>query len=522
MSDINKVKNDLWLAANKLRAESNLKTGEFSVPVLGLIFLRYADSKFVAAQEMLEAEIKNLSERRRATFDEKNWYHDAGVLYLPEEARFSFLNNLSEEEDIGKRLNDAMSMVEHDNPSLKDVLPKTFMRIEKPLLVALLKVFSKMKIEEIEGDAFGKIYEYFLGKFAGAEGQRGGEFFTPTSVVRLIVEVLKPIKGALFDPACGSGGMFVQSAEFVRRNDGTANEDISICGQEKTEETVKLCKMNLAVHGLEGDIKQGNTFYEDNHHSVGKFDFVMANPPFNVSGVDKERVKDDKRYPLGMPKVDNANYLWIQDFYSSLNDTGRAGFVMANSASDARQSEQDIRQKLIEEGVVDVMISVGSNFFHNVTLPCTLWFFDKGKRQTDRKDKTLFLDVREIYKQIDRAHREFTEAHIETITNIVKLYRGDTPTFEFCDKKEFEAQFPKLKYKDIAGLCKIANTAEIEKQGWSLNAGRYVGTAAAEEEDYVFEERLAELNTELETLNQEAHVLEETIAHNVKLLLGAG
>ena len=519
MNDINKVKNDLWEAANKLRAESDLKTNEFSVPVLGLIFLRYADFKFSEAQEKFNIELTNLSMRRRASLDAKNWFHDKGVLYLEEKSRFSYLSSLPESEDIGKAINEAMSTIEQDNPSLKDVLPKNFLRIEKHLLFALIKVFSKMKIGDIEGDAFGKIYEYFLGKFAGAEGQRGGEFFTPTSIVRLIVEVLKPIKGKLFDPACGSGGMFVQSAEFIKRRHQNPNDKISINGQEKTEETVKLCKMNLAVHGLEGDIKQGNTFYEDEHKSVGRFDFVMANPPFNVSGLDKERIKGNKRYPFGIPKVDNANYLWIQDFYSSLNETGRAGFVMANSASDARQSEQDIREKLVREGVVDVMISVGSNFFHNVTLPCTLWFLDKGKAKLDRRNQTLFLDVREIYHQIDRAHREFTEAQIEFVANIVKLYRGDEPSFEFCDKEQFLKQFPDLKYQDIAGLCKIASIEEIEKQSWSLNAGRYVGTADAAVEDYVFEEKLAELNDELLKLNKESKELEEKIAANINQLL---
>ena len=519
MSDINKVKNDLWEAANKLRAESNLKTGEFSVPVLGFIFLRYADFKFSAAKEQFNIELEKLSERRRASLKAKNWFHDKGILYLEEKSRFSYLNQLPENADIGKAMNEAMSLVEQGNPSLKDILPKNFLRIEKHLLFALLKVFSKMNIGDVEGDAFGKIYEYFLGKFAGAEGQRGGEFFTPTSIVRLIVEVLKPIKGKLFDPACGSGGMFVQSAEFVKRRKENPNEKISISGQEKTEETVKLCKMNLAVHGLEGDIKQGNTLYEDEHKSVGKFDFVMANPPFNVSGLDKDRIKGDSRYPLGIPKVDNANYLWIQNFYSSLNEQGRAGFVMANSASDARQTEQDVREKLIKENVVDVMISVGSNFFHNVTLPCTLWFFDKAKEKTARKDKTLFLDVREIYKQIDRAHREFTESHIEYIANIVKLYRGDEATFEFCDKEKFLKNFPDLKYQNIAGLCKIANITEIEKQSWSLNAGRYVGVKDAEIEDYIFEDKLQELNDELLLLNKESGDLEEKIEYNVKQIL---
>jgi len=515
----NKIKNELWSAANKLRAESNLKTNEFSMPVLGLIFLRYADFKFTAAKVKFDEKADKQSSRLKAASKVQDKHKADGILYLPEEARFSYLSHLPESEDLGKAINHAMTLIEAENPSLKGVLPKNFLRIEKPLLIALIKKFSKMRIEDVGGDAFGKIYEYFLGKFAGAEGQRGGEFFTPTSIVQLIVEVLKPIEGKIFDPACGSGGMFVQSAEFVKRHDKLPNDNISIYGQEKTEETVKLCKMNLAVHGLEGDIKQGNTFYEDEHKSVGKFDFVMASPPFNVSGIDKERIKGDKRYPLGIPKVDNANYLWIQDFYASLNENGRAGFVMPNSASDARQSEQDIRAKLVKEGVVDVMISVGSNFFHNVTLPCTLWFFDKAKPRTERKDKTLFLDVRKIYNQIDRAHREFEEKDIEFIANIVKLYRGDTPTFDHCDKVEFEAKFPNLEYTDIKGLCCLADREKIEKEGWSLNSGRYVGVEDAEDDGHVFEDRLKELNDELLALNAEAHDLENQISNNVKNLL---
>jgi len=519
MNDINEIKKNLWDAANKLRAESNLKTNEFSMPVLGLIFLRYADFKFKESQKKFEKDTIKKSSRVKTALGEDNKYKADGVLFLPEESQFSYLVHLPEGDDVGKAVNHAMSLIEQENPSLKGILPKNYTRIEKELLVALLKKFSKMRIENVQGDAFGKIYEYFLGKFAGAEGQRGGEFFTPTSIVQLIVEVLKPIEGKIFDPACGSGGMFVQSAEFIKRNDKLPNESISIHGQEKTAETIKLCKMNLAVHGLEGEIKQGNTFYEDTHDSVGKFDFVMANPPFNVSGVDKERIKGDKRYPLGMPRVDNANYLWIQDFYSSLKPNGRAGFVMPNSASDARQSEQDIREKLVKKGVVDVMISVGSNFFHNVTLPCTLWFFDKSKIKTDREDKILFLDVREIYNQIDRAHREFTQDHIEYIANIVKLYRGDKPTFNFCSKDEFEEQFPELEYKDIKGLCYVAGIDEVEKQSWSLNSGRYVGVADGEDEDYIFEERLEELNNELNSLNKDAKVLEGKIFNNVNQLL---
>src|SRR5690606_33035196 len=253
---------------------------------------------------------------------------------------------------------------------------------------------------DVGGDVFGRIYEYFLGKFAMAEGQRGGEFFTPTSLVRLMVEVIEPYHGRILDPACGSGGMFVQSARFVEEHQRNPQQEISIHGQEKVAETVRLCRMNLAVHGLSGDIRQANTYYENVHDCVGRFDFVLANPPFNVNGVDKEKLKDDPRYPFGLPRVDNANYLWIQEFYSALNERGRACLVMATPASDARGSEQEIRRKPIESGAVDVMIAIASNFFLNVTLPCTLWFLDKGKKGTPREDTVLFIDARQIYTQV--------------------------------------------------------------------------------------------------------------------------
>ena len=277
---------------------------------------------------------------------------------------------------------------------------------------------------DIEGDAFGKVYEYFLGNFAMAEGQRGGEFFTPTSLVKLIVEIIEPFQGRILDPACGSGGMFVQSAEFIHNHKRNGNGDISIYGVERAAETIRLCRMNLAVHQLEGDIRQANSYYEDPHRCFEKFDFVMANPPFNVDRVDRERIKDDPRFPFGMPRVDNANYLWIQLFYGALNSFGRAGFVMANSAVDARASELEIRKKIIETRAVDVMVSISSNFFYTVTLPCTLWFLDNAKRNTDRGDKVLFIDARHIYQQFSRAHRQFTPQQLEFLANIARLYRG--------------------------------------------------------------------------------------------------
>ena len=508
----NEIENKLWNAADQLRANSRLKSSEYSVPVLGLIFLRFADHKFTLAKDKIEEQ--RMSGRRGGIT--KADYHAKGALYLPENARFSYLLNLPEGENIGKAINGAMKAIEMENEDLKDVLPKTYNRLEDDLLVALLKTFSSIPMT-IEGDLFGKIYEYFLGKFAMAEGQRGGEFFTPTSLVKLIVEVIEPYHGRIYDPACGSGGMFVQSAKFVERHRKNPNAEISIYGQEKTAETVRLCKMNLAVHAQSGDIRQGNTYYEDFHKSIGKFDFVMANPPFNVKRVDKEKVKTDKRFVYGVPRVDNANYLWIQVFLSALNEDGKAGFVMANSASDARQSELKIRKDLIEDRAVDVMIAVGPNFFYTVTLPCTLWFFDKEKR--DRRDKVLFIDARSIYRQIDRAHREFTPEQIEFIANIVRLYRKEPIETKMESQKRMEEDFPDEKYRDILGRCKVATIEEIKNQGYSLNPGRYVGVCKEEEDDFDFSERLHELNEELERLNAEAHELEEKIAENVVKIL---
>ncbi|MCK4622701.1 MAG: SAM-dependent DNA methyltransferase [Desulfuromonadales bacterium] len=502
----------LWSAADELRANSELKSSEYSVPVLGLIFLRYADFKFALAQKELKG--KGSSRRTIGKVD----YAAKGVLYLPEAARFAYLLNLPEGKDIGKEINEAMGLVEQENQELKGVLPKTYQKVGNDSLATLLKTFNSIPLD-IEGDAFGRIYEYFLGEFAKAEGQKGGEFFTPTSLVKLIVEIIEPFHGRIYDPACGSGGMFVQSANFVLEHQKNPGSEISVYGQERVAETVRLCKMNLAVHGLSGNIKQGNSYYEDIYESLGKFDFVMANPPFNVNGIDKERIKDDKRFPFGMPRTDNANCLWMQMFYSTLSERGRAGFVMANSASDARASELEIRRQLIQAQAVDVMVAIGSNFFSNVTLPCTLWFLDKGKKGTERVNRVLFIDARHIYRQLDRAHRDFTPDQIEFLANIARLYRGEPVESAYGSAEKIKEAFPEGKYADVAGLCKVASLEEIEAQGWSLNAGRYVGMADREEEDFDFAERLEELSEELEVLNSEAQELEESIADNVVHLL---
>jgi len=381
-------------------------------------------------------------------------------------------------------------------------------------LVELLRLVDNVS-KDIEGDAFGKIYEYFLGKFAMSEGRRGGEFFTPTSLVKLIVEIIEPYEGRIYDPACGSGGMFVQSARFVKEHKSNPSKKISIYGQEKEEDTVRLNKMNLAVHGLAGDIKQGITYYEDLHNSINKFDYVVANPPFNVKGVDKQKTKDDPRFSLGIPNSDNANYLWIQIFYSALKKNGRAGFVMANSANDVSGSEMEIRKKLIQSNIVDVIISIGTNFFYTVTLPCTLWFFDKNKK---RKDKILFIDARKIYNQIDRAHNEFTSQQIEFIHDIVRLYKNQIIITNKDNKKDLLEKFPDKKYKDVLGLCKQVDLRDIKLQNWSLSPGRYVGVDEINYDNKNINSELINLNQELNTLNNESARLEKEISINMKKL----
>ena len=511
-ADLVAIENRLWAAADQLWANTGLKPAEFSTPVLGLIFLRYADKRFGEAEQLLDA--KGIPPDEREPMD----YQAEGVLYLPLQARFSHLLTLTEGSNMGRAIATAMELVEAHNPELQGVLPRGYNLLPNATLVELLRLLAPL---DLEGDAFGKVYEYFLGNFALKEGQKGGVFYTPTSIVRLIVEILQPFHGRIFDPACGSGGMFVQSAAFVQRHQKNATRELTVFGTEKASDTVKLAKMNLAVHGLSGDIREANTYYEDPHKALGRFDFVMANPPFNVSGVDKDRLKDDPRFALGLPSTDNANYLWIQLFAASLNENGRAGFVMANSAGDARGSELEIRKKLIQSGAVDVIVSIGSNFFYTVTLPCTLWFFDRAKARGPRKDKVLFVDARPFFKQVTRAIREFTPEQLEFLANIVRLYRGEAPEFVSDSRAMLTEKFPESKYRDVAGLCKAATLAEIEAQGWSLNPGRYVGVGARAADEFVFAERLEELNEELEALNREADALESVIATNVANVLAS-
>jgi type I restriction enzyme M protein len=513
-TDLAQVRRTLWAAADELRANSSLAPNEYRGPVLGLIFLAYAEHRFEQVRPEVEAKA---TARRPVSPDD---YRARSVLFIPDEARLSHLVNLPEKQDLGAAVDTAMRLVETHNAELRDVLPKGYQRLEKSTLVELLRLFSPLP-RKLSGDAFGLIYEDFLSNFALAEGRLGGEFFTPHSIVRLIVEIIEPFHGRVFDPACGSGGMFVQCAKFVERHQGSATKELSVYGQEQKEVTVPLAKMNLALHGLSGDIRLGNSYYDDLHHSAGAFDFVMANPPFNVNGVDKEKLAGDPRFPFGLPRPDNANYLWIQLFASSLADGGRAGFVMANSAGDAGHSEREIRRQLIQSKAVDVMVAIGTNFFYTVTLPVTLWFLDNGKRGTEREDTVLFIDARHLYRQIDRAHRDFRPEQIELLANIVRLYRDeDVETVAGSDVLLKEV-FPDDTYADVAGLCKVATLAEIDAQGWSLNPGRYTGTTAVDDNGDDFIEKLAGLYDEYTRLSDEADLLRARVDAAVQHILGA-
>lgn len=514
--DLAELESRLWGAADELRANSTLKASEYSVPVLGLIFLKFAEVRFLKAERELAPE-QQVGRRSVGAVD----FKARGVLYLPPEARFEHLLHLPEGADIGRALIDAMGAIEEANEDLRGVLPRSYGSFENRMLVELLKLMNAIP-DDVSGDAFGLIYEYFLGKFAMTEGQRGGEFFTPASIVRLIVEIIEPFHGRIYDPACGSGGMFVQSARFVERHARRAVDELSVFGQERVAETVRLAKMNLAVHGLAGDIREANSYYDDVHNAVGAFSFVMANPPFNINRVDRDRLRDDtERYPFGMPSVDNANYLWIQLFFSSLNDKGRAGFVMANSAADARGSEMEIRRRLIETRSVDAVVAVASNFFYTVPLAVTLWFLDRGKRGTPREDTVLFVDARSVFRQVNRTLRDFTDDQLGLLGNVVRLYRGEERDVGLGGVALLEDRFPDGRYADIPGLCRAVNIDEIGASGWSLNPARYVRTDERQIDDVEFAARMDELGEELVRLTSDAHKHEEAIAAQLSELLGS-
>ncbi|MCF1420441.1 class I SAM-dependent DNA methyltransferase [Mangrovimonas futianensis] len=521
----------LWKAADDLRANSKLTATEYSFPVLGLIFLRHAHSRFIKAKDEIEKTLP-VHPTRGVRPITKNDFLNAKAIFLPEDARWDTIKDLPDSEDLGEYINEAMRNIESEYEDLIGVLPKTYNLFEKDLLQRLIRIFNDEALDDMSGDAFGQIYEYFLNKFAQSGAQEGGEFFTPPSLVKTIVNIIEPNHGTVLDPAVGSAGMFVQTAHFVEEEGFEAASKVTFYGQEKTDTNTKLAKMNMAVHGLDGDIVQGNSFYEDKHELVGKCDFVMANPPFNVDGVDKSKdsVKNDPRLPFGLPNNDNANYLWIQYFYSYLNETGRAGFVMASSASDAGHSEKLIRKQLLETGAVDVMVSIGNKFFYTVSLPCTLWFFDRAKEQDEnRKDQTLMLDLRNIYRKVSSRIHDFTEENLESIHAIVNLYRGDNSLFkELVDKYTQEGKtkalewltnhFPNGEYVDVAGLCKVVSRAEIETNDYSLTPGRYVGVADQLDEDFDYETEMGIIKEELQVLNEEANRLAEQIQTNLEEL----
>ncbi|MBN1416492.1 MAG: N-6 DNA methylase [Bacteroidales bacterium] len=602
---LKELEDRLWEAADKLRANSGLKANEYSTPVLGLIFLRFASIRYNRIKPEIDTELKAQKNSRMQQSEAEIAIAKCGF-YLPKEAQYEYLLNLPEEVDIAKALKEAMEHIEKYKPELQDSLPKDeyyklYTAEDRNLPKSLLKIFANIP-DDATGDVFGKVYEYFLSEFALAEGQGGGEFFTPISVVKLMVEIIEPYKGTIFDPACGSGGMFVQSSYFVDRRKEELHDsdtkDLMVYGAEKTSETVKLARMNLAVNGLRGEIIQANTYYEDPFDCYGKFDYVMANPPFNVDDVNLDKVKSQQRFnEYGVPQnktkssgkskkeknvntVPNANYLWINLFATSLKSGGKAALVMANSASDARHSEADIRKNLIKSGVIGGMLTLPKNMFYTVTLPATLWFFNKNRE--GKEPKILFIDARNIFRQVDRAHRDFTDEQIQNIATIARLYRGENHRLtELLDKykeqtadyekqavkqlkavekikaeksegekdikrweklvddaeKEYKAlhnkqlyfetqiqwlteRFPNGVYEDVTGLCKVATLAEIEEQEWSLNPGRYVGVVIEEdgltEEEFISE--IKERHNSLNTLNSKALDLEKTISQNIKLI----
>ncbi len=441
-TELRKLEAELWRAADQLRANSKLTASEYSMPVLGLIFLRHAYNRFQKVKIEVEKTLPSHPQRGKRALTKKD-FEEQNSMYLPEKSQFDYLVDLPESADIGEAIDNAMKLIEDEYDNLKGVLPKNFSIFSKDLLRELLRIFNKEVLQKAEGDLFGKIYEYFLGKFAMSGAQEGGEFFTPMSLVQTIVNVIEPDHGIVFDPACGSAGMFVQTGYFIESEGLKPAEKVTFYGQEKADLNTKLAKMNLTVHGLEGKILEGNTFYEDKHNLVGGADFVMANPPFNVDGVDKgkDAVKKDPRLILdgkvNLPKNDNANYLWIQYFYNYLKPTGRAGFVMASSASDAGHSEKDIREKLVKTGAVDVMMAIGNNFFYTRSLPCTLWFFDRGKEEIlqakgDSKrsaDNVLMLDARKIYRKVTSKVNDFSPEQMQNIISIVALYRGNNDKY---------------------------------------------------------------------------------------------
>lgn len=545
----------LWDTADDLRANTGLKSSEYSTPILGLIFLKFADSKYSKFEIQIKEHYETLKDGRR----QKEIHEIAKELcgfYLPDYSRYDYLLNLSEQEDIASKIKEAIEGIEKYSNDLNGILPKdAYHNLSREdnnkVLNRLLRNFNDIPIN-IQSDVFGEIYEYFLGNFALSEGQGGGEFFTPRTIVQYMVEVLKPTEGTILDPACGSGGMFVQTAHYIKAQKKNGQDiNLRAYGVEKTDETAKLAKMNLFLNDIRGTITEGNSYYVDPYDSFGNFDYVLANPPFNVDNIDFDLVKNQKRFnTYGIPQtkgknptVPNGNYLWINQFATALNEKGRAALVMANSASDAGHSEKEIRKALIEDGIISQMVALPSNMFITVTLPSTLWFFDRAKKH---KDEILFIDARNIFTQVDRALRKFSKEQIKNLAIITRLYEGDTQAFndlikEYQESKEKEKEperknyfqkqidwlqerFPNGVYEDVVGLCKCAKLEGedgIIEQDYSLNPGRYVGVVIEDDgmSSQEFKKQIFALNDELQKLNKEAQTLEATIAKNLNNLV---
>ena len=554
--ELKNLKDRLWHSADMLRAGAHLAANKYGQPILGLIFLRYADVLF----KQHKAEIDEEYNKYKGSRMERE-YKDIAIekcgFFLPECAYFDYINDAPDDANKALLVKGAMEAIESENPRMDGVLPKEvygqLVPEEEPeLLSRIVRVFKDIP-EDINIDIFGQIYEYFLGNFALAEGQGGGAFYTPASVVQYMVEVLQPTTGdkKFLDPACGSGGMFVQTARYMHRHN-TTNEELMhfrCYGVEKEPDTVKLAKMNLLLNNIRGEITEANSFYSDPYNAFGQFDYVMANPPFNVDEVVVDKVIDDPRFnTYGVPRnktksgkkasdkketVPNANYLWIGYFATALNDNGKAALVMANSASDAGGSELEIRKKMIEDGIISQMVTLPSNMFSTVTLPATLWFFNK---QRTNRDEILFIDARNIFTQVDRAHRKFSPEQIKNLGIISRLYEGDSDAF-WALVNEYKAEgkqsevdwllerFPDGKYQDVIGLCKVAKLDGedgIIDQDYSLNAGRYVGVVIEDDgmtEDE-FKETMKGLNADFSALNTEAEELAKQISDNLKELWG--
>lgn len=553
--ELKKLKDNLWHSADMLRASAHLSANKYGQPILGLIFLRYADILFKQHKVKIDEEFN----KYKGTRMEKS-YKDIAIekcgFYLPECAYYDYLNNAPDDANKAVLVKKAMEAIEKENAKMDGVLPKEVYGLlvpeEEPELISkIIRVFKDIP-ENISIDLFGQIYEYFLGNFALSEGQGGGTFYTPASVVQYMVGVLNPVTGdkKFLDPACGSGGMFVQAARYMHRHNASNNDMMRFrCyGVEKDQDIVKLAKMNLLLNNIRGDIVEANSYYADPYDEFGNFDYVMANPPFNMDEVVVEKVIDDRRFnTYGIPRnktksskktsdkketVPNANYLWIGLFATSLNDTGKAALVMANSASDAGGSELEIRKKIIKDGIISQIVTLPSNMFSTVTLPATLWFFDKQKKN---RDEILFIDARNIFTQVDRAHRKFSEEQIKNLGIITRLYEGDSNAFWALVEEYKQAgkqeqidwlleRWPEGKYQDVIGLCKAAKLEGedgIIDQDYSLNPGRYVGVVI--EDNGMTEEEFAETmkadHDELKSLNAKAETLMVEIDENMKNLL---